>query len=94
MNCLVCKRTYTIEKHPIIVGICNTADCYYTYDRIRCSLDNKQFNNSSRIGELEEHKRVMTDYLFIKTAQKDWHGVQDAASDLRDIEAEVQGLKL
>jgi len=35
----------------------------------------------------------MEDYLQMKVDNKDWHGVQDAASDLRDIESELKGLK-
>lgn len=34
----------------------------------------------------EIHKRLVA-YLEMKLALADWHGVQDAASDLRDLEA-------
>lgn len=33
-------------------------------------------------------KEVMLEYLQIMIAREDWHGVADAAMDLRDMEAE------
>jgi len=30
---------------------------------------------------------VMTAYLLLKVKQKDWHGVADAAMDIREMEA-------
>lgn len=38
----------------------------------------------------EYHGRRLTliEYLHVKVAQADWHGVSDAANDLRVIEAE------
>ena len=47
----------------------------------------------ARLTELDAEKLVMIGYLKHKVQVKDWHGVQDAASDLRDIEAEIVGLK-
>jgi hypothetical protein len=46
----------------------------------------------ARIRELAAKKFLMVSYLLMKADEEDWHGVQDAASDLRDIEAEVKGL--
>jgi len=43
------------------------------------------------ILELNKRKKVMIVYLQLKTSQQDWHGVSDAANDLRDIEAEQLG---
>lgn len=37
--------------------------------------------------------RLMTDYLNLKIKEKDYHGVADAAMDLRDIESEIKGLE-
>lgn len=34
----------------------------------------------------------MLEYLFLKIKEEDWHGCQDAASDLRDIEVELKTL--
>ena len=33
---------------------------------------------------------VMTAYLLLKVRQRDWHGVADAANDIRVMEAEAQ----
>jgi hypothetical protein len=32
-------------------------------------------------------EKVMIDYLLLKVQQKDWHGVSDAANDLREMDA-------
>jgi hypothetical protein len=45
-----------------------------------------------RLLILHKRKAVMVSYLRMKADEEDWHGVQDAASDLRDIEAELKGL--
>lgn len=34
-----------------------------------------------------DKRRVLIDYLRMKADDCDWHGVQDAASDLRDLQA-------
>ena len=33
-------------------------------------------------------KRVMLMYLMVMVAREDWHGVADAAMDIREMEAE------
>lgn len=47
----------------------------------------------TRIAWLEGGRAVMLAYLDLKQDNSDWHGVQDAGSDLRDIEAELLGLR-
>jgi hypothetical protein len=39
----------------------------------------------------EEHHRTLVSYLLAKVAIADWHGVSDAANDLRVLEAEQKG---
>ena len=39
---------------------------------------------------LKERKKIMIEYLRLKLSEEDWHGVQDAASDLREIEVELR----
>lgn len=39
----------------------------------------------SKIGQ-------MTDYLTLKLEEGDYHGVEDAASDIRDIVAKIEAL--
>lgn len=35
---------------------------------------------------------ILIDYLLVMVARKDWHGVSDAANDLRELEAEAPTL--
>jgi hypothetical protein len=42
--------------------------------------------------ERSERKRILLEYMRMKIEERDWHGVQDAASDMRDIEAEERGV--
>ena len=53
----------------------------------------RELYRANRLRALAERKRLMIPYLLSKVEEQDWHGVQDAASDLRDIEAEVKGLE-
>lgn len=46
-----------------------------------------------RIKVVEGQKARLVDYLKLKVEEQDWHGVEDAASDIRDKEAEIQGLR-
>ena len=39
----------------------------------------------------EEHRRALIEYLKAKVELADWHGVSDAANDLRVLEAAYQG---
>ena len=36
---------------------------------------------------LDAAEEIMIDYLLLKVQQKDWHGVSDAANDLREMDA-------
>lgn len=48
---------------------------------------------SDQLKKYQERKEQMIAYLKLKLEEQDWHGVQDAASDLRDIESEEKGYK-
>ena len=48
---------------------------------------------SNKLESLSNQKIGMVDYLRLKLAQEDWHGVADAAMDIREIEAKLQLLK-
>lgn len=39
-------------------------------------------------------RQTMVEYLRAKVTDEDWHGVADAAMDLREIEAELKGLRI
>lgn len=45
----------------------------------------------TKLKELEKERSVMKQYLQMKVNVEDWHGVQDAASDLRDIDNWIAG---
>lgn len=42
------------------------------------------------ISELQEQKKQLISYLLSKVKAEDWHAVQDAASDIREIEARLE----
>lgn len=33
----------------------------------------------------EDRKKIYLDYIRLKTHEEDWHGVSDAANDLREL---------
>jgi len=39
------------------------------------------------VDDLDHRIRLMVEYLRLKVAERDWHGVADAAMDLRELEA-------
>lgn len=39
----------------------------------------------------DTQRRIMLEYLQLMIAREDWHGVADAAMDLREMEAETRG---
>ena len=39
---------------------------------------------------LDNAEEIMIDYLLLKVQQKDWHGVSDAANDLREMQAKKE----
>jgi len=44
----------------------------------------------TEVVKLTEEKAGMTEYLKLKMKQEDWHGVADAAMDIREIVAKLQ----
>lgn len=38
-------------------------------------------------NEFNTQKRVLMEYMYVCIALEDWHGVSDAANDLRELEA-------
>ena len=42
-----------------------------------------------QIEKLKKEKTGMTNYLLLKVEQEDWHGVSDAAMDIREIQAKI-----
>ena len=46
-----------------------------------------------RVVYLQALRVTMIAYMRAKVEDADWHGVMDASADLREIEAELKGLK-
>jgi hypothetical protein len=46
-----------------------------------------------RLLQLEEDRDILIAYLEQQMREQDWHGVQDAASDLRDLDVEMETLR-
>lgn len=38
-------------------------------------------------SQTERHRATLVAYLRVKVEQEDWHGVSDAANDLRELDA-------
>jgi hypothetical protein len=45
------------------------------------------------VEKLEDEKLAMVSYLLLKVKKEDWHGVADAAMDIREIVSKLDVLK-
>lgn len=45
-----------------------------------------------KIAQLQNSKAVRVEYLQSLIVEEDWHGLMDAAADIREIEAEIKGI--
>lgn len=45
---------------------------------------------TTHLKQLESSRQVLHDYIISKLVKRDYHAVQDAASDLREIEVEIR----
>lgn len=45
---------------------------------------------NGRIAKLEVKRARLHDYILVKLEDRDYHGVADAAMDLRELETEVK----
>lgn len=57
------------------------------------ALRAERTRRATRIVELEKVRETLLTYCQMKLDQGDHHGVQDAASDLRDLDNELDGLR-
>lgn len=48
---------------------------------------------AARLTALLERRRIMLEYLKLRLELDDMHGVQDAASDIREIDAQAAMLR-
>lgn len=49
-------------------------------------------DSSGKRSELERHLKLMKAYLSLCVDREDWHGVMDAAADIREIVAKCSML--
>lgn len=47
----------------------------------------------TKIEKLKLNVERMKDYLRLRLDMEDWHGVQDAASDIRELVAQIKILE-
>lgn len=47
---------------------------------------------TARRAALLAQKRGLVDYLHLKVSAEDWHGVMDAAADIREVDARLDEL--
>lgn len=43
-------------------------------------------------SDTKTDREILIDYLMMKARQEDWHGVSDAANDLREMDASGKGV--
>lgn len=55
------------------------------YLELQLNFSTNQKKINDQIEDLHVQKRQMTEYLLLKVKQEDWHGVADAAMDIREI---------
>lgn len=48
----------------------------------------------ARVARLSVRRETLIIYLMENVHEEDWHGVMDAAADLREVDAELRGLEL
>lgn len=79
-----------------VIGLGIGAECRHREPHILgtdCGFCARDKEREARIHELEANRPRLIDYLKMKQDAEDWHGVQDAASDLRDLDSELDGLR-
>ena len=47
----------------------------------------------TRIEFLERHRAVIKQHMLTRAEDEDFHGVSDDANDLREVDAELRGLR-
>ena len=66
----------------------------WNYSALRRIVDKAESirRESRRMRELHSHRATMIEYLRLRLDLEDWHGVMDAAADIREIEAEMRAV--
>ena len=60
---------------------------------VRESNWHKAAGHGLSVEELIEQRRVLVEYLLARVRAGDFHAVQDAASDIREINAKLEVLR-
>jgi len=63
------------------------------YLELQLNFSTEEKRIITQIETLHKHKSQMNDYLRLKVEQEDWHGVADAAMDIREIVAKITTLQ-
>lgn len=61
--------------------------------RLYAGTSQRELRVAERIDFLERRRKAIIADMMIKAEGEDWHGVQDCASDLRDTDNELDGLR-
>lgn len=48
---------------------------------------------TQRVAYLSSMRSTLVAYMRAKIEDSDWHAISDAANDLREVDAELKGLK-
>lgn len=63
----------------------------------RVPAPNERFYRPSaiqtRMDFLERHRQTIKAHMVTRQEDEDWHGVSDDANDLREVDAELKGLR-
>lgn len=43
-----------------------------------------------RVADLEKDRETLKEYMRTRMREEDWHGVMDAAADLRELDVELK----
>ena len=81
------------EAPPIDCQLCMAATSWAPRPGAPPFLDESPTSRAVRIRFLETARPQLIAYLKMKLEAEDWHGCQDAASDLRDLDSELDGLR-
>lgn len=97
-NLHLARQTACIHKYDSLDINGTRVHSFYTFSGRRWDVyngwnlvrtDKPKISNPTPIRSLDifEKYRIYQDYLLLKMNEQDWHGVMDAAADLREFEA-------
>lgn len=73
---------------------CEKHDLYHSGACFYCNRDKEDVGTEVRYAFLQQSREILKLYLTnVVVPNEDWHGVMDAAADLREIDAEIRSLE-